>query len=119
MEGVILFADDHIHGAERAENKLFNYINQKLPVLGVHTLDLAKEALKAIGSFRAVILDWQFSNEIEDDFKDVGEELGIKTTTIAPSTKEDAALKFLDENDFYSLIYILSEEDIEENTEDH
>jgi hypothetical protein len=114
MEGVILFADDHIH-TEGNEKLLFEALNKDLPVLGVNSLSLAEQSIQSIGSFSALILDWQFSNEVEDGFGDIAEELGekfkIKPTT---STKEDATLKFLKENDFYSLIYIYSETDVEE-----
>lgn len=114
MEGIILFADDHIHN-EGNEKLLFEALYKDLPVLGVDSLDLAKQSIQSIGSFSALILDWQFSNEAEDDFADVADELGIKGG-VQPSTsaKEDATLKFLEENDFYSLIYIYSETDVEE-----
>jgi hypothetical protein len=115
MEGVILFADDHIHTEGGSEKLLFEALNKDLPVLGVNSLDLAKQSIQSIGSFSALILDWQFSNEVEDDFADIAEELGGKAA-IMPTTsvKEDATLKFLEENDFYSLIYIYSETDVEE-----
>jgi hypothetical protein len=113
MEGVILFADDHIH-SDGNEKKLFEALNNEYPVLGVNSLYLAKQSILSIGSFSAIILDWQFSNEIEDDFEDVAEELG-ESFIIKPATsvKEDATLKFLEDNDFYSLIYIYSETDVE------
>ena len=118
MEGVILFADDHIYTPGRPESILFDSIKKELPVLGVQSLELATSAIKSIGSFKALILDWQYGDDEETDndiFKDIAEELGQKNIVQAPSQKEDAAFNFLNENDFYSLIYIFSEIDIEES----
>lgn len=115
MDGIILFSDDHIYSSDRPEGALFEALRVELPVLGVHTLDLAAEAVKSVASFRALILDWQYSDqEEEDNFGDVAEELGEKAAIKRPAGKDDAALKFLQENDFYSLIYIYSELDINE-----
>ncbi len=111
MEGVILFADDHIYSANRPEKLLYESFRSELPTLGVHNLELASESVKSIGSFKAIILDWQYSSE--DAFEDIAQELGEKISIITPQ-KEDAAYKFLSDNDFYSLIYIFSEIDIEE-----
>lgn len=114
MEGVILFADDRIH-SEGNEKSLFEALNKDFPVLGVDSLDLAKQSLLSIGSFSALILDWQFSNVVKDDFEDVVKELGGKDMfKPVVSAKEDVTLKFLEENNFYSLIYIYSETDVEE-----
>ncbi len=115
MEGVILFADDQIHTEGCNEKQLFEALNKDLPVLGVHSLDLAEQSIQSIGSFSALILDWQFSNEVEDDFEDIAEELGGKAA-IKPTTslKEDATLRFLEDNDFYSLIYIYSDTVVED-----
>lgn len=121
MQGVILFADDKIHQSELLENgtfkrsdenSLFNSLNKELPVLGVHSLELASKSIGSIGSFNAIILDWQFTDEvaIQEIIKD---DDGTAKLTKAPSTKDEATLTFLKENDFYSLIYILSEKDIE------
>ncbi|MBN3581954.1 hypothetical protein JYB64_06105 [Algoriphagus aestuarii] len=93
-------------------------MKEELPVLGVHNLELASAAVKSIGSFRALILDWQYGDErmeVEDLMEEIKEELGQKGSLQAPSQKEDAAFHFLNENDFYSLIYIFSEIDIEES----
>jgi hypothetical protein len=121
MQGVILFADDKIHQSvvqedgnfkRSDENSLFNSLNKELPVLGVHSLDLASKSIGAIGSFKAIILDWQFPDNIADgEIKDLDD--GTAQMIKPPSTKEEATLTFLKENDFYTLIYILSEKDIE------
>jgi hypothetical protein len=117
MEGVILYADDHIHSTERMENALFKELRQDLPVLGVDSLELASAAVRSIGSFGAVILDWQFTPDkvaFGDDIAEEAKEAGIAIKVQIPSLKEDATLKFLMEHDFYSLIYIFSEKDIAE-----
>jgi len=117
MEGVILYADDHIYTPNRAESVLFDTLRERLPVLGVHNLELASSAIKSIGSFKALILDWQYGDiDGNDDlFAEAAAEVGEKKLIKTTSQKEDAAFKFLSENDFYSLIYIFSEIDIEEN----
>lgn len=118
MDGVILFADDHIYTPNRPESVLFDSLKEELPVVGVHNLKLASSAVKSIGSFKALILDWQYGDNNEEDkdlLAEAAEELGQKSVVQAPSQKEDAAFNFLYENDFYSLIYIFSEIDIEES----
>jgi hypothetical protein len=112
MEGVILFADDHIYSQDRPERLLYESFRRELPTLGVHNLELAIQSVKSIGSFKALILDWQYSND--DSFEEIEEELGNKFI-IRTSQREDAAYKFLNDNYFYSLIYIFSEIDIEES----
>lgn len=115
MEGIILFSDDHIYESNRPEGALFEALRIDLPVLGVHSLDLAAKAVKSVASFGALILDWQYSDQQEEEnFDDVAAELGQKKAVKRPAAKDDAAFKFLQENDFYSLIYIFSELDIEE-----
>lgn len=112
MEGVILFADDHIYTPDTPENALFKALRTQLPTIGVHDLEFAKAAIKSIGSFRALILDWQYGNI--ENFDDIAEEIGSAQVSISTSQSEDAAYQFLLKNDIYSLIYIFSEQDIEE-----
>lgn len=112
MEGVILFADDHIYSDGRPENYLFKILQNSLPTLGVHSLELAEKAIKSIGTFQALVLDWQYSDD--DSFEDIAQELNEGKITLTTAQREDAAYKFLLNNDFYSLIYIFSEKDIEE-----
>lgn len=112
MEGVILFADDHIYSPDRPERLLYESLRSELPTLGIHNLDLAAQAVKSIGSFKALILDWQYSDD--ETFEDIEKELGEGKMTITTAQKENAAYKFLLDNNFYSLIYIFSEKDIEE-----
>ena len=112
MEGVILFADDHIYSEDRPERALFESLRSDLPVLGVQSLELAIKAVQSIGTFSAIVLDWQYSQE--DTFEDIAKELGTGKLSISAAQKEDAAYNFLLSNNFYSLIYIFSEKDIEE-----
>lgn len=119
MEGVILFADDHIHAVEdRMERLLFEELRKDLPVLGVDSLELAASAVKSIGSFGAIILDWQFSPKnaaglLTDDVEDEAKEAGVRARVALPSSTEDATFRFLMEHNFYSLVYILSDKDVE------
>ncbi|UZH55833.1 hypothetical protein JRG66_02820 [Salinimicrobium tongyeongense] len=111
MTGVVLYADDHIFVADRAESALYEELRKDTPVLGIERIDFIEQSTKAIGSFRAIILDWQFSSD--DEFEDVGEELGIKSPISQGSIKENETFTFLINNDFYSLIYIFSQKDVE------
>ncbi len=103
MAGVILYADDHIHTPNRPERALFESLRAEMPVLGVNSLELAEKSIKSIASFKALILDWNFSNDepIEE---------GVQR----PASMENATLDFLMGNNFYSLIYIFSENDVEQ-----
>lgn len=115
MEGVILFADDKIHEysfdneknsfAQSDENKLFKELVDSYPVLAVKSLDAAEKSLKTIGSFSAVILDWQFN-----EGKEILKESDDDTTALvqAASTKDDKTFDFLMNNEIYSLIYVYS-----------
>lgn len=120
MDGVILFADDKIHDCTHGEdeikrsneNALFNLLCKDFPVLGVDCLELAEKSIASIGTFSAIILDWEFGDDSiakeEDDDESVGQ---VK----APSSKQAATMDFLERNDFYSLIYIYSNENISDS----
>jgi hypothetical protein len=119
MDGVILFVDDKAHDCcvedgelkRTPENQLFELLRRDYPVLGVKDLDLAERAIKSIGSFAAIILDWMFDDkELLGSGAD-SEDIGLIQ---AGSIKEDRTLRFLEDNDFYSLVYVYSTEDIEE-----
>jgi hypothetical protein len=119
MEGVILFVDDKVHQCSAKdneiqrtrENALFESLREIYPVLGVKDLDLAQRAIRSIGAFSAIILDWIFedkrealgSNQADEDIRAVRR----------GSVQEDQTLTFLEANDFYALVYILSDEDVE------
>ncbi|MDO1500570.1 hypothetical protein Q2T40_10555 [Winogradskyella maritima] len=114
MAGVILYADDHIYSDNRPENFLYNELRKDLPVLGIENLKFVEESTKSIGAFKAVILDWQFGNdEPEESFEDIEKEIGIPNPITQGSVKENETFTFLNENDFYSLIYIFSQEHVE------
>jgi hypothetical protein len=116
MAGVILFVDDKVHHSflegdqirRSPENELFESLRRNYPVLGVDTLDLAQEAIKSIGSFSAIILDWVF-----DDTRELKAGLDAEEVKFVRGG-DDRTLRFLEDNDFYSLIYVYSTEDIEE-----
>lgn len=120
MDGVILFADDKIHhcnGKDNLlirsnENALFDLLSKEVPVLGVNCLELAEKSIASIGTFSAVILDWEFEENIfiEDDDDDESANL-VKL----PSVKQAATMEFLEKNDFYSLVYIYSNENIKDS----
>lgn len=119
MEGVILFVDDKVHECcakeneiERTpENALFESLRQNYPVLGVKDLELAQTAIRSIGAFSAIILDWIFEDKRDALGPDDAEEdiRAVKRGSI----KEDQTLTFLEENDFYALVYVYSNEDVE------
>ena len=81
MEGVILFADDKLldysdESSKKSslENKLFRSLSESSPVLGVKKRDQVENSLNAIGTFSAVILDWQFDDEDNLDEEDDDDE---------------------------------------------
>ncbi|GAP69261.1 hypothetical protein BA6E_1093 [Bacteroidales bacterium 6E] len=114
MKGVILFADDHIfdystgqNGEPSSENRLYRFLSQEQPVLGIKSRQQIRETISSIGSFTAVILDWQFDEEdqIEQESDDDESVLMIQKT----SQKEHGTYNLLMQNDFYSLVYIYSD----------
>lgn len=120
MEGVILFVDDKVNDytvveneiKRTLENALFEELRKDYPVLGVKSLDLAEEAIKSIGSFSAIILDWVFDNKElllrpGEDENIIG---GVKLSREGLDT-----LDFLKNNEFYSLVYIFSDENVKED----
>jgi hypothetical protein len=115
MDGVILFVDDKVHhyfleGGDikrSPENELFESLRKDYPVLGVNNLDLAERAIKSIGSFSAIILDWAFDDR---EALVAGADPEDVKFVRAP---EDRTLRFLEDNEFYSLVYVYSTEDVE------
>lgn len=120
MDGVILFVDDKVHECcvehgdlkRTPENELFETLRKDYPVLGVKNLDLAEKAIKSIGSFSAIILDWIFDDR--EALLDSGENSEDLKFVRPGSIKDERTLDFLENNDFYSLVYIYSNEEIEE-----
>jgi len=119
MDGVILFVDDKLDeykinqdGIERTlENELFEELRKQYPVLGVRNLDLAEQAIKSIGSFSAIILDWVFDNK--ELLLRSGEDPAV-LEGLRLSREGSDTLEFLRHNEFYSLIYVFSNENVKD-----
>lgn len=120
MEGVILFADDKLldyqvgeNSSSSDENKLFRLLAEKNAVLGLKNRKQVEDSINSIGTFTALILDWQF--DLEDKIADEEEDESIKLVQI-PSQLENRTYDLLMNNNFYSLVCIYSsaKEDIEE-----
>lgn len=107
MEGVILFADDHIFVPKRPENNLFNEFNKEgnFPILPINNLENLTKTVSSISTFKALILDWNFERDKED------QEEGVEF----PS---DNPLEFLRSNKVYSLVYVYSQTDISQEIKD-
>lgn len=99
MEGVILFADDHIFESERLENKLFNKLNVEagFPILPMNNLTVLEKTVSSISTYRALILDWNFNKNIEEE--------GI-------TVPDENPFQIITKNKIYSLIFIYSENEI-------
>jgi hypothetical protein len=119
MDGVILYVDDNIDEITVANNEIdrgfvntiFQELKQQHPVLGVRSLEMAEKAIQSIGSFSAIILDWRF--------RDLGLLLneGDDPEDFALINRPDEGaetLEFLRRNDFFSLVYIYSTENVRE-----
>ncbi len=106
MEGVIIFADDHIFDTGRDENKLFQKFNadSNYSILPINNLTTLEKTVFSISTYRALILDWNFKRakvEDDEDFEDV-------------QTNDENPYEFLKAQKLYSLVYIYSQDDIEE-----
>ena len=106
MEGIILFADDHIFESDRLENKLFNKLNSQggYPILPIDNLDVLERTVSSISTYRALILDWNFNKRID-------EEDGVEVPDETP-------FEIITKNKIYSLIYVYSENEIGQSTKD-
>lgn len=106
MEGVILFADDHIFDEQRLENKLFQKFNLdgSFSILPINNLTILEKTVVSISTYKALILDWNFDRKLDDE--DESEEIRIPY---------DTPFTFLKDNTIYSLVYIYSLADIPEN----
>lgn len=112
MEGVILFADDKLmdytshDGVASKENQLFRALSVSNPVLGVKERKQIERSINSIGSFSAVILDWQF--DVEDTIEHDPEDDDTVGMVQKPSQIEDKTFDLLMKNEFYSLVYVYS-----------
>lgn len=102
MEGVILFADDHIFEAGRIENALFHKFNNEgnFSILPINSLNTLEKTVTSISTYKALILDWNFERNMEGDEDD-----GL----IIP---DETPLEFLKSNKVYSLVYVYSQANI-------
>lgn len=107
MEGVILFADDHVLD-NPFEKGLFHALSKekKHPVLPIVNLDLLETSIISTSSIKALIVDWNFENIDEELI-----EAGVPPENETPFSK-------LMELDIFSLIYVYSEKSGLEQTED-
>jgi hypothetical protein len=107
MEGVIIFADDHIFDTSRDENKLFQKFNadNSYSVLPINNLATLEKTVISISTYKALILDWNFKRaniEDDEDFEGV-------------QSNDENPYEFLKTQKLYSLIYVYSQNDITEN----
>ncbi len=102
MEGVILFADDHIFEAGRIENALFQKFNNEssYSVLPINNLITLEKTVVSISTYKALILDWNFKRTTDED--------DIEGLQIP----DDDPHEFLRSQRLYSLVYVYSQEDI-------
>ena len=102
MEGVILFADDHVFDLERIENKLFQKFNsdENFSILPVNNLNTLEKAVASISTYKALILDWNFKRDMGGD-----EEDGIEIPDENP-------YDFLKTKKIYSLVYVYSQNEV-------
>ncbi len=108
MEGVILFADDHIFEAGRIENALFQKFNNEgnFSILAINNLNNLEKTITSISTYKALILDWNFERNIEG-----AEEDGL----VIP---DETPLEFLKSNKVYSLVYVYSQANISQEVKD-
>lgn len=107
MEGVILFADDHVLD-NPFEKGLFEALSRekKHPVLPIVNLDLLESSIISTSSIKALIVDWNFEN-----YDAEMEAAGVPMENETPFSK-------LMSLEIFSLIYVYSEKPGLEHTED-
>lgn len=101
MEGVILFADDHIFENGRIENKLFQKFNNEstYSVLPINNITTLEKTVVSISTYKALILDWNFKRLVDEDIDGV-------------QLPDDDPYEFLRNQKLYSLVYVYSQEEI-------
>ncbi|RLD84076.1 MAG: hypothetical protein DRJ10_02130, partial [Bacteroidetes bacterium] len=107
MEGVILFADDHVFDSGRSENKLFQKfnLNENFSVLPINNLNTLEKTVTSISTFKALILDWNFKRKMDDA------EDGIELPDENP-------YEFLKNKKIYSLVYVYSQNEVAQAIKD-
>ncbi|HTN68965.1 MAG TPA: hypothetical protein VLZ33_05835 [Dysgonamonadaceae bacterium] len=108
MDGVILFADDHIFENGRIENKLFQKFNNEssYSVLPINNLTTLEKTVVSISTYKAIILDWNFKRIADKDDID-----GIHLP-------DDDPYEFLRSQRLYSLVYVYSQDEIGQQIQD-
>lgn len=112
MDGVVLFADNKIFSGGN-ENQLFNLFLQKkeFSVLPIDTLACLEATIKSASTFKACIIDWNFTDS--DDFnEDFDEDFG------GVETPDRTPLTILQKYSLYTLVYIYSEREIPDTDKD-
>lgn len=99
MDGIILFADDHIFESKRLENLLFNKLNLEggFPILPIDNLTVLERTVSSISTYRALILDWNFNKKSDVE--------GI-------SLPDEHPFDIITKYKIFSLIYVYSENEI-------
>lgn len=108
MDGVILFADDHIFEDGRIENKLFQKFNNEssYSVLPINNLTTLEKTVVSISTYKAIILDWNFKRIADkDDIEGI-------------HLPDDDPYEFLRSQRLYSLVYVYSQEEIGQQIQD-
>lgn len=110
MEGVIIFADDHVFESGRMENDLFQKFNNddNYSILPIDNLSTLEKTVASISTYKALILDWNFERT-----KDKGDEdfEGVQLP-------DDNPYEFLKTQKLYSLVYIYSQKNISQEIKD-
>lgn len=108
MDGVVLFADNKVFSGEN-ESQLFKLFLQKkeFSVLPIDTLTCLEATIKSASTFKACIIDWNFtdSSGFNEDFEGV---------ELPQSTPLSLLLKY----SLYTLVYIYSEREIPDTDKD-
>lgn len=106
MDGVIIFADNNVFRTNSYENELFSKLrsDETFSVLPIDSVDNLEKVLKTMSTFKALILDWNFEQEVDAEDKLEGFRL--------PSSNPK---RLLENIDIYSLIYVYSQAEISDD----
>lgn len=105
MKGVILFADDKLIDTNSNEFKLYQELSKDTPTIAVSSLEQAEQTLHSIGTFKAILLDWDFGNQ------------GTVEEGVVLPNKDDETFDFLQNQEFYSLVYVFSTIAVDEKSQ--
>ncbi len=104
MEGIILFADDHIFDTDREENKLFQKFNSDVnfSILPINNLSTLEKAVASMSTIKALILDWNFERKVEEHDDDEN----------FIDIPDENPFQFLKSQKIFSLVYLYSMNEI-------